>query len=215
MSFLNKLFKNKVGPVSVVLSVIISVLFVVAVVEAATTISANINTGGTLTVTGVSTFGDNITVPAAYGLDTAGAGALNIGTTTATSINYGGSSVTAHTFTSDGTGTAEVVLPAGSIDSTELLDGTVAKADMATAFMTIGIVEDGTSGWDPNSATVLFLVTADASAIALDSLVLISLSVNNDNIQCFVTKLVTSVNFMVVCNAAPLNGARLHYMIIN
>jgi len=62
------------------------------VAEAATTINSNINTGGTLSVTGVSTLtgavtvGNNITVPAAYGFDTAGAGALNIGTSTATSI---------------------------------------------------------------------------------------------------------------------------------
>ena len=95
MSFLNKLFKNKRGPVSVVLSVIISTLFIVGIVEAATTISANIVTGGTLSVTGASTLtgvitaGNNITVPAAYGLDTAGGGILNLGTTTATTINIG------------------------------------------------------------------------------------------------------------------------------
>jgi len=44
---------------------------------------------GALTVSGATTLSNNITVPAAYGLDTAGSGALNIGTTTATSINIG------------------------------------------------------------------------------------------------------------------------------
>ncbi len=71
---------------SVILSVILSIFFVTALAHAATTIGTNVNTGGTLTVTGTSTFGDNITVPAAYGLDTAAAGALNIGTSTTTSL---------------------------------------------------------------------------------------------------------------------------------
>ncbi len=75
--------------------------------SAATTISTNISTGGTLSVTGVSTLtgavnasstiatSGNITVPGAYGIDTAGAGILNIGTTTATTINIGRSGQTA------------------------------------------------------------------------------------------------------------------------
>lgn len=49
----------------------------------------------TLDVTGITTLGNNVTVPAAYGLDTAGSGALNIGTTTATSINIGRAGVPA------------------------------------------------------------------------------------------------------------------------
>lgn len=92
-------FSNKSRSlISIVLSIIISVLFVVVIVEAATTISSNISTDGTLSVTGASTLtgvvtaGDNITVPAAYGLDTATAGALNIGTSTATSITIGSGS---------------------------------------------------------------------------------------------------------------------------
>ena len=52
-------------------------------VTGATTLSS------TLGVTGLATFSNNITVPAAYGLDTAAAGVLNIGTTTATTINIG------------------------------------------------------------------------------------------------------------------------------
>ena len=50
---------------------------------------------GALTVSGATTLSNNITVPAAYGLDTAGSGALNIGTTTATSINIGRAGVPA------------------------------------------------------------------------------------------------------------------------
>jgi len=72
--------------------------------SASTTISTNVNTGGTLTVTGASTLtgavnasstiaaSGNMTVVAGYGLDTAGGGALNIGTTTATSVIIGSSS---------------------------------------------------------------------------------------------------------------------------
>lgn len=55
MSYLRRLFSRR-SPLSVILSVIISVLLVVGVVEAATTISTNIVTGGTLNVTGLSTF---------------------------------------------------------------------------------------------------------------------------------------------------------------
>lgn len=72
--------------------------------SASTTISTNVNTGGTLTVTGVSTLtgainasstlatSGNITVVAGYGLDTAGGGVLNLGTTTATTVIIGSSS---------------------------------------------------------------------------------------------------------------------------
>src|SRR3989344_75172 len=67
--------------------------------NAASTISTNISTGGTLSVTGAVTASStlatsgNITVVAGYGLDTAGGGALNLGTTTATSITIGSSGV--------------------------------------------------------------------------------------------------------------------------
>ncbi|MBI3442636.1 MAG: hypothetical protein HY007_02630 [Candidatus Sungbacteria bacterium] len=77
------------------------VAFVVVPVYAASTIGTNISTGGTLSVTGASTLtgavtatggvvsGANVTVPAAYSLDAASTGVLNIGTTTATTINIG------------------------------------------------------------------------------------------------------------------------------
>lgn len=54
MSKIHKFFRKQ-GPVSVILSVVLSVLFVVVAVEAATTIGTNVNTGGTLTVTGATT----------------------------------------------------------------------------------------------------------------------------------------------------------------
>lgn len=44
-------------------------------------------------------------------------------------LDYGSVDITDHTFVTDGTGTAEIVLPAGSIDGTEILDDTIDSAD--------------------------------------------------------------------------------------
>lgn len=49
----------------------------------------------------------------------------------AADIDYGSADVTDHTFVTDGTGTGEIVLPAGSIDGTEILDDTVDSDDYA------------------------------------------------------------------------------------
>ena len=53
---MSKFFRN-LGPVSVVFSIVLSVLFVVNVVQAATTIGNNISTDGTVNVTGLSSLG--------------------------------------------------------------------------------------------------------------------------------------------------------------
>jgi len=68
---------------------------------------------GVATVTGV--------INTSVGID--GVGAVD--------LDYGSADITDHTFTTDGVGTAEIVLPAGAIDSTEILDDTIANADMA------------------------------------------------------------------------------------
>lgn len=57
MSKTTKFLKNT-GPVSVIISVALSVLFVVTVVQAATTIGSNISTDGTVSVTGLTTMGN-------------------------------------------------------------------------------------------------------------------------------------------------------------
>lgn len=67
---------------------------------------------GVTTITGV--------INTSVGLDAVGA----------VDMDYGSADVTDHTFLTDGTGTAEIVLPAGSIDSTEVLDGTLLNADI-------------------------------------------------------------------------------------
>lgn len=68
---------------------------------------------GILTVTGV--------INTSVGLDAVGA----------VDMDYGSADVTDHTFTTDSTGTAEIVLPAGSIDGTEILDDTIDSGDYA------------------------------------------------------------------------------------
>ena len=45
-------------------------------------------------------------------------------------MNYGSADVDDHTFTTDGVGTAEFQIPAGSIDSAEILDATVTEVDL-------------------------------------------------------------------------------------
>ncbi len=50
--------------------------------------------------------------------------------TGAVDMDYGSADITDHTFTTDSVGTAEIVLPAGAIDSTEILDGTILEVDL-------------------------------------------------------------------------------------
>ena len=77
----------------------IALLLVVGVLYATTTIGSNISTDGTLTVGSITGLSGTLTLTNAdqkfspgYGLDTSAAGALNIGTTTATTINLGNGS---------------------------------------------------------------------------------------------------------------------------
>jgi hypothetical protein len=177
----------------------LSVLFVVGAVDAATTISTNISTGGTLAVTGSSTltgaisasstaqitgaftaygnstFGDastdinlftgalyasttalftnglttyapivaggNITVPAGYSLDTATAGVLNLGTTTANAITIGKSgmtttfpgAVTVSGLTTLGNASTTVLSTTGNILVNGFATTTASNGNIATA----------------------------------------------------------------------------------
>lgn len=51
-------FSKSAGPVSIIISAVLSVLFVVTVVQAATTVGSNISTDGTVNVTGLTTMGN-------------------------------------------------------------------------------------------------------------------------------------------------------------
>lgn len=56
--------------------------------------------------------------------------AVGIDAIGAVDMDYGSADVTDHTFLTDGTGNAEIVLPTGSIGSTEILDGDILEADL-------------------------------------------------------------------------------------
>ena len=79
------------------------------------------------------------TAAAGSGIDVKTAGALDIGNTTATSIDYGSAAVTAHTFVADGTGDGKVVLPLLSVGDGEINDVSAAKLTAATVATAIDI----------------------------------------------------------------------------
>ncbi len=106
------------GPVSVGLAVIVSVLFVTGIVNAATTISTNINTGGTLTVTGASTLGTVTATSINGNTITTGTGVLTLAT---------GKTLTANsTLTFAGTDGTTMTFPSTS--------ATIARTDAANTF---------------------------------------------------------------------------------
>jgi len=79
------------------------------------------------------------TADAGSGIDVKSAGALDIGNTTATSIDYGSASVTAHTFTSSTGGTAAFVVPDTSIGDAEINDMSAAKLSAGTTASAIDL----------------------------------------------------------------------------
>ncbi|MBI1908868.1 MAG: hypothetical protein HYS22_01705 [Deltaproteobacteria bacterium] len=100
--------------------------------------------------------------------------AINIGNNAIVTGNVAGtigdSTTDSWTFTTDGTGTAEIVLPAGSIDSTEILDATIAGGDLAS---TIAITSTGAQDFGgasdfeiPNGGSPTVNVTGE---IAIDT----------------------------------------------
>jgi len=77
-------------------------------------------TGADLTLTDAGAITSSGTITATVGFDCVGA----------SDCDYGSVDITDHTFVTDGTGTAEFVIPAGSIDSTEILDATILEVDL-------------------------------------------------------------------------------------
>ncbi len=115
----------------------------------------NLSTTGTLaagvtTVTGV--------INTSVGFD--GVGAVD--------LDYGSGDITDHTFDTDGSGTAEFVIPTGGIDSTEILDNTILEVDLkavdASADEDILTKEDTTGDFEWHS----FLQIAAAQTGAVD-----------------------------------------------
>jgi hypothetical protein len=138
MSKMNVRYRDA-GPGAIILSVVLSVLFIVTAVQASTTIGTDITTGGAITVTGavaasstlqvtgaVTTYstlasGGNLTIPAASSLDTATAGVLNIGNVTASAITIGKSGATT-TFPGGVVLTDTTTNIVGAVDSTKKLN---------------------------------------------------------------------------------------------
>jgi hypothetical protein len=105
----------------------------------------------------------------------------------AVDMDYGSVDITDHTFVTDGTGTAEIVLPAGSIDSTEILDGTIVVADTA-------ITAGRSLTWSTND------LVADAELYTDEKCIVIETPTDADNFIFFRTALastITSINCIV------------------
>src|SRR3990167_1654180 len=120
-------------------------------VASADTVTTNANLTGEVTSVGnAATIADTVTftgwVLGTSSATTLTAGAVNIDLLDgvgAVGMDYGSADITDHTFTTDGTGTTEIVLPAGSIDGTEILNGTIALVDTAiTAGRSLTIATD-------------------------------------------------------------------------
>ena len=103
----------------------------------------------TVSATGAVVLADTVTTTG-WVLGTASATIFTSGTVNvalidgvgAVDIDYGSGDITDHTFVTDGTGTAEIVLPAGSIDSTEILDATIVSGDVANDTLTYANILD-------------------------------------------------------------------------
>lgn len=119
---------------------------------------------GTTGIINLSNFdvssGGEITVAAGTGIDTNGAGTLDVGVTNATTLTVGSSSMTSVTITTDGTGTGEIVLPNDSIGGAEL-------SDFGTMTATSGniLVADGTDFESVAMSGDITIATGGATAI--------------------------------------------------
>jgi len=169
----------------------------VGFVIAATTIGTNIITGGTMYATstivdGASTFKDTVTLSAAnlkvspgYGLDVATSGALNVGTTTATSMNIGSAHMTT-TFpgyvsmaNASSTNASTTLANFGNGTTISGLLWGTCSVTFASVVASSTAVMDCTSGASTVNATYKVLVTPNASS----SMVLVSASSTAGGIQ--------------------------------
>ena len=169
---------------------VLSLFATVGVVMAATTIGTNVTTGGniyatsTLYVDGASTFTNTVTMSAAnlkvstgYGLDTAAAsGVLNIGTTSATTINIGSAGATVAikgnmTFpTAYGLDSTGDVLNIGTTTATTINIGSLTGITAAGGRITV----PAAYGLDVATAGVLNIGTSTANAINIAKLTVVT-----------------------------------------
>jgi hypothetical protein len=143
------------GPVSVTLAVVLSVLVVTATVGAATTISTNIDTGGTLTVSGVSALNGDVRVNG-YATTTAASG--NIATEGSLKVGPVGTAVSqiirgtctltiSSVIAATSTGYANCAVSSGTVASGDLVFVTLATTTTAVgnSFIVAGAQASTTS----------------------------------------------------------------------
>ena len=119
--------------------------------------------------TGTATFSGNVLNAAAGRFDVSSAGALNLGTTTATSAVIGSSALTSLTITTDATGDSEIVLPSNSIGNAELVNSSITFAgDSGSSSTSLGgtrTVAGGTNGIDTSESAGTLTLNLDATEI--------------------------------------------------
>jgi hypothetical protein len=103
----------------------------------------------------------------------------------------------------------------GQVRSIDIGDGTVRSADIANPlFMKRITLNDGAPGWNPDGATTTFDINDDAVNNGDNAIIIVGTDDPGDAV-CSVDNIGLGIDiFRVNCNVAPLNGAELHYAII-
>lgn len=169
MSKIKNFFVRK-DPIATILTVIISVFVMVAVAEAATTISTNIVTGGTLSVTGASTLTGAVTAGANVLSDTDSTDSLGItGTRWASTFS---DNLTGNTITLDGTTGVNVLTVTNNVaDALSIVDS---SGDLVVLTTTTGSEVFAVT---PNS-TFAGTLTATGDAIFDTTTLVVDVSAN-------------------------------------
>lgn len=178
---MSKILSFRKEYVSYVAVLLFGLLVSAMAANAASTISTNISTGGTLAVTGASTLtgavavtgainasstlatSGNMTVVAGYGLDTAGAGVLNLGTTTATTVIVGSASAKV------GVGATTTPLAALSVNTEAGSPGFVVGSTTATHFIVDKVGFVGVASSSPYTALAVTGTTTSSAGVRIGS----------------------------------------------
>jgi hypothetical protein len=103
----------------------------------------------------------------------------------------------------------------GQVRSVDIGDGTVRAVDIANPlFMKRITLNDGAPGWNPDGATTTFDINDDAVNNGDNAIIIVGTE-DPGSAVCSVDNIGLGFDlFRVNCNVAPLNGAELHYAII-
>lgn len=144
-----------------------------------------------ITAAGAATFQSTLTTGniTAYGagadqaftVASKGAGTLTLDPTGAGAIVIGSADVLSLTVTTVGTGTAAVVLPVGSIDSTEILNATVVETDIAASSATgLGVLRTARAKYDFSvDGGLVGAITPASTAVLPDNAVIVAATINS------------------------------------